>query len=44
MPSGASKFSKKDLIQKLVWALIGYFASLYGFVNLPVEGVARLVM
>lgn len=44
MAAGKGKFSSKDLINKLMWALIGYFASLYGFVNLPVDGVADLLI
>lgn len=31
------KFSINDLITRLVWTLVGYFASLYGVVNLPIQ-------
>lgn len=30
-----NKYSTKDLVQRLIWALLGYFASLYGIVNVP---------
>jgi hypothetical protein len=43
MFSGNPKFSRKDLIQRLVWALVGYLASLYGVVNLPVETATNLL-
>lgn len=29
------KYSSKDLIERLIWTLVGYFASLFGIVNLP---------
>lgn len=32
------KFSFEELLQKLFWALVGYFTSLTGIVNLPVPG------
>lgn len=28
--------SKDELFQKIIWALIGYFANLLGIVDLPV--------
>lgn len=28
-------FNKSDLITRLIWTLVGYFASLYGIVDLP---------
>jgi hypothetical protein len=31
------KFSSQDLVQRLIWALIGYFASITGIANLPVS-------
>lgn len=30
-----TKFSIDDLINRVIWALVGYFASLFGIVNLP---------
>jgi len=37
-------FQSKDLIQRLVWALLGYLASLYGIVNLPVSDLAGVLI
>jgi hypothetical protein len=30
------KFSSQDLMQRIIWALIGYFANFLGIVDLPV--------
>lgn len=32
-----AKFSSKELITRLVWTLVGYFAGLAGIVNLPMS-------
>lgn len=29
------KFSMKDLVDRLLWTLVGYGASIFGIVNLP---------
>jgi hypothetical protein len=33
------KISLRDMLQRIIWALVGYFASIYGVVDLPVPGV-----
>jgi hypothetical protein len=38
------KFSQAELIKRLVWALVGYFASLFGIVDLPVEPIAAALL
>lgn len=29
------RFTMKDLVQRLIWAVLGYFSALYGVVNIP---------
>jgi hypothetical protein len=36
------KFSKDDLIKRLIWFLVGYFGNLYGLVSLPGPGLGGL--
>lgn len=43
MLSRKAKFSSRDLIQKLIWALVGYLANLYGLVDLPVDQAASIL-
>lgn len=34
---------KRELIQRLLWALIGYITSVYGVVDLPVRQTAEIL-
>jgi len=42
--SAARRKSRGELYQRLIMLLIGYFASHYGIVDLPVDEFARLAM